>query len=98
MEGKISDPKVRAAYEYWRASFLFKWVTLPPDTPKAIVDVYRNAFRKVAEDPEFARAMDQAMQGYTVLHPEEMAQAIADLSATSDEALKTTDELLRGLK
>ena len=98
MEGKISDPKIRAAYDYWRASFLFKWVTLPPETPQAIVDVYRDAFRKVAADPEFAQAMDQSMQGYTVLLPEEMSQAITDLSVTSDEALKTTEELLRSLK
>jgi tripartite-type tricarboxylate transporter receptor subunit TctC len=98
MEGKISDPKIRAAYDYWRASFLFKWVTLPPDTPQAIVDVYRDAFRKVAADPEFAKAMDQAMQGYSVIMPEEMARAISDLAATPDEALKTTDELVRNVK
>jgi tripartite-type tricarboxylate transporter receptor subunit TctC len=98
MEGKIDDAKIRAAYDYWRASFLFKWVTLPPGTPQAIVDVYSDAFRKVTADPEFAKAMDQAMQGYTVIAPEEMARAIGDLAATPDEALKTTDDLVRGVK
>lgn len=98
MEGRISDPKIRAAYDYWRAGFLFKWVALPPDTTQAIVDVYRAAFRKVVTDPEFAKAMDQAMQGYTVLMPEEMERAISDLAATPDEALKTTDELVRSVK
>ena len=98
MEGKIAEPDVRAAYDYWRAGFLFKWVALPPGTPQAIVDVYRNAFTKVAADPEFARLMDQSMQGYTVLAPEEMAKAITDLAATPEVALKKTDELLRSLR
>ena len=98
MEGKISDAKIRAAYDYWRASFLFKWVTLPPDTAQEIVGVYREAFGKVAADPEFMKLMEQAMQGYSVITPEEMARAINDLAAIPDEALKTTDELLRSLK
>lgn len=98
MEGKISDPKMQEAYNYWRAGFLFKWVTLPPDTPQAIVDVYREAFQNVTADPEFAKLMDQVMQGYTVVTQEEMVVAINELAATPDEALKTTDELLRNLK
>jgi tripartite-type tricarboxylate transporter receptor subunit TctC len=98
MEGKITDPNVRAAYDYWRAGFLFKWIALPPATPQPIVDVYRDAFRKVAADPEFAKLMDQSMKGYTVLAPEEMEKAIIDLAATPDAALKKTDELLRSLK
>jgi tripartite-type tricarboxylate transporter receptor subunit TctC len=98
MEGKIQDQKMHAAYDYWRAGFLFKWVSLPPHTPQAIIDVYRDAFRNVAADDEFTKAMDQVMQGYTVLPPEEMAEAIDDLAATPDEALKTTAELLRSLR
>jgi hypothetical protein len=98
MEGKIADTNVRAAYDYWRAGFLFKWVALPPGTPQTIVDVYRDAFMKVAADPEFAKLMDQSMQGYTVLAPQEMAKAITDLAATPEVALKKTDELLRSLK
>ena len=98
MHGKIQDPKMQAAYDYWRAGFLFKWVTLPPDTPQPIIDVYREAFRGVAADAEFAKAMDQVMQGYTVIMPDEMAAAINDLAATPDEALKTTDELVRNLR
>jgi hypothetical protein len=98
MEGKIQDPKAHAAYDYWRAGFLFKWVALPPGTPQAIIDVYRDAFRNVAADAEFTKAMDQVMQGYTVITPEEMVAAVNDLAATPDEALKTTGELLRSLK
>jgi len=98
MEGKIKDPKLQAAYDYWRAGSLFKWVTLPPDTPQPIIDAYRDAFMSVVADAEFAITMDQVMQGYTVIMPEEMVTAINALAATPDEALKTTDELLRSLK
>lgn len=98
MEGKIKDAKMQAAYDYWRAGILFKWVTLPPGTPQDIVDVYRDAFMKVTTDAEFAKQAEQAVQGYTVIPPEDMAKAINDLAATHDEALKTTDELVRNLK
>lgn len=98
MKGKIQDPKMQAAFDYWRAGFLFKWVMLPPSTPPAIVTVYREAFMKVAADPEFTAMGDQVMQGFTVIPPDEMTKAINDLEGTSDEALKTTRELLRDLK
>jgi tripartite-type tricarboxylate transporter receptor subunit TctC len=97
MEGKIQDPKMKAAYDYWRASFLFKWVTLPPNTAQEIVNVYREAFMKVTADPEFLKQADQLMQGFTIIPPEEMAKAISDLESTPDEALKTTEELVRNL-
>lgn len=98
MEGKIKDAKAQAAFDYWRASVLFKWVMLPPDTSAAIVGVYRDAFRGMVTDPEFAKAMDQAMPGYTVIMPEEMVKVIGVLADTPDEALKTTEEFLRALK
>lgn len=97
MEGKIDDPKMQAAFDYWRAGFLFKWVTLPPNTPQAIIDVYRDAFMKVTGDPEFIKQADQLMHGFTIIPPEEMEQSIKDLAATSDEALKSTDALVRNL-
>ena len=98
MKGKIQDSKMQAAFDYWRAGFLFKWIMLPPDTPPAILEVYREAFMKVAADPEFTAVADQVMQGFTVIPPGEMTKAITDLEATPDDALKTTGELVRNLK
>jgi tripartite-type tricarboxylate transporter receptor subunit TctC len=89
---------MRAAYDYWRAGFMFKWVTLPPNTPQSIVDVYRQAFVKLGNDPEFTQLGDQVMPGFSVIAPEDMVKAINDLDATPDEALKTTDELQSILK
>jgi hypothetical protein len=98
MDGKIEDPKLRAAFDYWRAGFLFKWIALPPNTPQPVVAIYREAFMKLADDPEFEKAAEQVMQGYTIIPAEEMTQAIRDLAATPDEALKTTEEMVRNLK
>jgi tripartite-type tricarboxylate transporter receptor subunit TctC len=95
MEGKIADPKIRAAYDYWRASFFFKWVALSATTPKPIVDAYRAAFVKLKEDEAFNKMAENLMPGFALIPGLEMAQAIADLDATTDDALKTTDELLR---
>jgi hypothetical protein len=53
---------------------------------------------KVTVDPEFVKQADQLMQGFTIIPPEDMAKAISDLEATPDEALKTTDELVRNLR
>jgi hypothetical protein len=95
MQGKIADPKIRAAYDYWRASFFFKWVALPGGTPKAILDSYRDAFVKLKDDAEFNEAAERLMPGFVLISGPDMAQAMAELDATTDEALKTTDELLR---
>jgi tripartite-type tricarboxylate transporter receptor subunit TctC len=95
MEGKITDPKMKAAYDYWRASTLFKWLALPPKTPDAIRDVYRAAFLKITADPQFKAQAKDALEGYTVNSPEETERMIHDLAITSDEALATTDELMR---
>jgi hypothetical protein len=98
MAGKITDPKMRAAFDYWAAStFLFKWLALPPETPKAIVDVYRDAFRKATVDPEFVQQADQTMVGNTIISPEDTVKAIDALAATPDEARATMEELMRNL-
>ena len=54
MEGKITDPVARKAFGYWSdMAVTDKWLALPPKSPKAVVDVYREAYSKVIQDPEF---------------------------------------------
>ena len=98
MEGKVRDPQMLAAYDYWRAGFFFKWIALSQDTPKEILDAYREAFAKLGNDPEFMQAGEKVMPGFSLIPGEEMLSSLKELDATSDEALKTTDELLRGAK
>jgi tripartite-type tricarboxylate transporter receptor subunit TctC len=94
MDGKIKDPKMQAAYNYWRANLLFKWLALPAKTPEAIRDAYRTAFAKATTDPEFLAAADQSIDGYQILSPPETVKMITDLATTPDEALTTMDALL----
>ena len=96
MAGKISDPKMQAAYDYWAASsVLFKWLALPPQTPKPILDAYRDAFRKTAADPDFVAEADHVMVGNTILSAERTESIIKSLASTSDETRQTLEALLR---
>lgn len=95
MKRKIKDPKIEAAYTYWRASTLFKWLALPPKTPDAIRDTYREAFLKITADPQFKAQAQEALEGFTVNSPAETVRMIHDLAVTSDEALDTMDALMR---
>lgn len=97
MKGKIKDPKMKAAYDYWRAGFMFKWIMLPPNTPQNIVDTYRTAFVKLGNDPEFVKLADRVMPAFSIVSPDEMVETIDRLEKTSDEALKTTAELQKEL-
>ena len=94
MKDKINDPKILAAFDYWRGTSTFKWMALPPGTPKEIRDVYREAYIKIAPDPEFREQAAKVMESYVLLTPEEMSRRIQELAATSDEAVKTMESLL----
>ncbi len=95
MAGKIKDPMVAEAYEYWRAAILFKWLALPPDTPVAIRDLYREAFNKIVVDPDFTALAEQSMPGFTVISAAGTEKIIHDLAKTSDAALGVMDDLMR---
>ncbi|HTI88043.1 MAG TPA: hypothetical protein VL966_15685 [Alphaproteobacteria bacterium] len=95
MAGKITDPTMKAAYDYWRASSVFKWIALPPKTPNAIRDVYRKAFAEMAKDPEFLAQADTTLEGFAAVPAETMEGMIHDLAATSDKAVQAFDGLMR---
>jgi tripartite-type tricarboxylate transporter receptor subunit TctC len=94
MAGKITDPKMLAAYDYWRASKVFKWVALPPKTPDSIRDVYRAAFIRLIADPDFKNQAANTLESFTVISPEQASALIHALAATSDEAIETTKALM----
>lgn len=95
MEGKIKDPKMLAAYNYWRASKVFKWVALPPNTPDVLRNAYRAAFRAIMADPEFKAQSQKTLESFYVIPPEDAVKRIHDLAATSDETIATTKDLMR---
>ena len=94
MAGKIGDPRMLKAYDYWKAGIFFKWLSLAPDTPAAIRDAYRDAFAKIVADPEFRALAEQSLPGFTVISAAETERIIAEL-ARSYDATNAVDDLLR---
>lgn len=96
MAGKITDPTIKAAYDYSNAITVFKWIALPPKTPAAIRDTYRETFMRIADDPVFKEQAIIALEGYyTIMSPQETVETIGGLASTSEEALEALDAMLR---
>jgi putative tricarboxylic transport membrane protein len=88
LAGKISDPIARKSFEYWSGlESKDKWLALPPGTPAEIVQVYRDAFVKVAEDPDFlARAKGMA-EDFTPTSWQDLQSWIKTMAETPPEAI-----------
>jgi len=94
MQGRITDPHILKAYDYWRAGIFFKWLSLPPKTPAAIRDTYRAAFAKIAADPEFAALAEPSLPGFTVIPAAETERIIGELARDYEET-EVVDDLMR---
>ena len=96
MEGKISDPVAQQAYDYWQdLSYLFKWMALPPGTPKPVIDAYRAAFARMVEDPVFIRQSQNITPGFTVLPVDDLTEAIRSAGRVEPAALQFMTRMLR---
>jgi hypothetical protein len=96
MEGKVTDPVAKAAYDYWRdLSYLFKWIALPNGTPKPIVDVYREAFKKTVVDPGFVAASEKLTPGFTSIPVEELIATVHEVAGVQPESLGFMTQMLR---
>jgi hypothetical protein len=63
MKGKIKDPVAQQSFDYWMAmNIADKWLALAPNTPDEILQVYRDAFTKMAADPEFLNELQQRVR------------------------------------
>lgn len=84
-----------AAYNTWLDDQLVdKWFALPPGTPAEIVKVYRDAFSKVAKDPEFlARAEKEFGEDFSPMSGEELGRIAKALAATKDEDIQFLNNL-----
>lgn len=96
MEGKITDPVAKEAYEYWRnLSYLFKWIALPPETPQPIVAAYRSAFRKMVADPDFATQSKNITPGFSAMPVKELEETVRSVAKVRHEALGYMTTMLR---
>lgn len=96
MEGKISDPLAREAYEYWRdLSYLFKWLALPEGTPKPVVEAYRAAFKKIVADPRFVADSQHLTPGFTTIPVDELVETVHEVAKVRPEALGFMTKMLK---
>jgi tripartite-type tricarboxylate transporter receptor subunit TctC len=87
VQGKVKDAVQEQGYSYWYALVLLdKWIALPPGTPKAIVATYREAFKKMAKDPEFLEKGKKMSQDFEAQSGEDVERLLATLGKTSPEA------------
>jgi tripartite-type tricarboxylate transporter receptor subunit TctC len=87
VEGKRKDPIQDQAYQYWFALVLLdKWLALPPGTPANMVAAYREAFAKMAKDPEFLEKGKKMSQDFEAQSGADVQKIITTLGQTSPDA------------
>lgn len=101
MEGKITNPLDRQAFDYWRnISSIDNWIALPPKTPPAIVAAYRSAFAKVRQDQTFKVQAKKVGADVSSVSPESQEKTIKTLADLPPAALHEMTHILerQGLK
>ncbi len=96
MEGKIKDPLASKAFEYWsNIAITDKWLALPPKTPKPIADVYRDAYAKMMQDPEFIDRGKKISDDFVPLSAPEVEALIHKLGSLPQEATEYMTVILQ---
>jgi tripartite-type tricarboxylate transporter receptor subunit TctC len=96
MQGKINDRIAQEAYNYWLAiNTIDKWVALLAKTPANIIAVYRDAFVKMAKDPEFLDRGKKISEDVRPMSVEDVVSLVKTLTATTPEAIGYMTTLLR---
>lgn len=96
VEGRIHDPAARTAFGYWsNIASIDKWLALPPKTPKAMLEVYRDAYGKMVQNPEFIERGKRTSDDFVPMSSAEVETLVRALGATPDAAFDYTSALLK---
>ncbi len=96
MQGKITDPVAKQAFEYWISiTALDKWIALPPNTPEAFVRTYREAYQPAFTDSEFTEMGKKISEDFEPMSHQDVNLLVQKLGATSPEALAYISAMLR---
>jgi hypothetical protein len=96
MHGKISDPVAQKAFEYWcNGTSIATWIALPPDTPQAIVDVYRTAYAKAMADPAFIEQGRTYAKDFSAVSYQDTTEAVRENGEVSTEVTGVLPGMLR---
>jgi tripartite-type tricarboxylate transporter receptor subunit TctC len=96
LEGKIQDPLAAKAFEYWGSiASMDKWLALPLKSPKAMVDVYRDAYGKIVHDPEFVDRGKKISDDFLPMSSSDVGTLITALAKMPPEAIEHNSAMLR---
>jgi tripartite-type tricarboxylate transporter receptor subunit TctC len=96
LDGKIKDPIAQKSFEYWASlESKDKWLALPPGTPAEIVNVYREAFLKLLDDPEFVARAKVMSEDFTPTYWQDLQSWIQTMADTPREAIEYISVMLR---
>lgn len=84
-------------YTAWTAAtYVDKWISAPPGTPPNVMNILRDAFRKMAKDPQFDATVKKVISPiYTVGVGEETAAMVKQVLDAPPEAFKYGTDLQR---
>lgn len=96
IEPKLNEKQL-AVFRGMQSDFVVnKWIALPPNTAKPVVEMYRAAYVKAVKDEAFLKIISQEVgEDYAPLTGEQMNAIVSELAATTDEDLEFVASLRR---
>ena len=96
MEGKIKDPAGNGAFAYWSSiKSIDKWLALPPNSPKPMLELYRNAYGKMAVDAEFNERAKKISDEFLPMSGSDVETLVQRLGSIPPEAVEASANMLR---
>ena len=96
MDGKIRDPMHQKGFDYWLAlQVISTWFALPPETPREITEIYRQAFVKLNQDSEFAERSKKIAEDFILQTGSDVETAVKTVDITPKETLDYIAATLR---
>ena len=99
--GKVTDATAARAFAYWsNMTAIDKWVALPPGAPSAITQIYREAFQKILQDPDFVEQSKRISDDFMPMSAEDVESLVMRLWETPNESIEYISAMLnrQGLK
>ncbi len=88
LEGRIGDPLVRKAFDYWSSiATIDKWLALPPKSPKPLLEAYRRAYTQLMQDPDFIDRGKRMSEDIEPMSSLEVESLLNTLGGTPPEAI-----------
>jgi tripartite-type tricarboxylate transporter receptor subunit TctC len=72
-----------------------KFIALPPDTPRPIVEAYRNAYREMVADADFSARGQRMSEVFAPMTDADVTGLVKNVVATPPQAVDYLATLLR---